>query len=54
MKKNYKKTYKHNLVFSKFSEDTFNSEISNVKLNESDTYSSEETFILAVKTYVKQ
>ena len=54
MEENYKETYEHDSIFFESSEDTFNSEISNVKLNEGDTYSSEETFILAVKTYTKQ
>ncbi|CAG8725289.1 13524_t:CDS:2 [Funneliformis caledonium] len=54
MKENFQKTYDHDSVFSEFSEDTFNSEIPNVELNEGDTYSSEETFIIAVKTCAKQ
>ncbi|CAG8653575.1 2180_t:CDS:1, partial [Funneliformis caledonium] len=54
MEKNFQETYDYDSVFFEFSEDTFNSEIPNVKLNEGDTYSSEETFIIAVKTYAKQ
>ena len=46
-------TYDHDSVFSD-SESFFNNETPNVKLNEGDIYSSKETFILAVKTYVRQ
>ncbi|CAG8749178.1 17534_t:CDS:2, partial [Funneliformis caledonium] len=42
MEENFQETYDHDPVFSKFSEDTFNSEIPNIKLNE------------AVKIYAKQ
>ena len=54
MEENFQETYDHDSVFSEFSENTFNSETPNVELNEGDTYSSEETFIIAVKTYAKQ
>ena len=42
--------YDHDSVFS----ESENTETPNIELNEGDTYSSEETFILAVKTYAKQ
>ena len=47
----YQETHDHDSVFSEFSENT---ETLDMELSEGDTYSSEETFILAVKTYAKQ
>ena len=53
MEENYQETSDHDSD-SVLSENTFNDEISSVELNESDAYSSEEAFFLAVKTYAKQ
>ncbi len=51
MKKNYQKIDNCNLVFkSSFT----NSFISNIELNEGNTYSSEKAFIIIIKTYAKQ
>ena len=54
MKENYHETSDHDSELSESSESTFNSETPSVKLNEVDSYSSEEGFILAVKAYAKQ